>query len=65
MPMTVADLRKALEGLPDDLEVALSYPDLKNPGMQYETRDVRFSGVHPDGAGQSKPCVFLDAWDGI
>lgn len=65
MPLTVAALRQALEGLQDDLEIALSFPDLQNPGLQYETRDVRFTGLRPDGAGQATPCVFIDAWGGV
>lgn len=60
--MTVEDLRLALMNLPGELEVGIAYPDLKNPRLQYETRDVRV--VQMEGVGNAKPCLMLEAWGG-
>lgn len=60
--MTVEDLRQALRNLPGELEVGIAYPDLQNPRLQYETRDVRV--VQMDGVGNAKACLMLEAWGG-
>lgn len=60
--MTVEDLRLALKDLPGDLEIVIAYPDLQNPRLQYETRDVRVVPV--GGAENLKPYLSLEAWGG-
>ncbi|OFS61649.1 hypothetical protein HMPREF3069_04985 [Achromobacter xylosoxidans] len=61
-PMSAGALHHLLQTMPAHVDVAVSYPDLQNPGLQYETRDVRFGGLRTDG---SRECVFLDAFGGV
>ncbi|MDN7754755.1 hypothetical protein [Burkholderia gladioli] len=63
--MTVEELRVVLKDLPGDLPICLSFPDFKNDGMAYETRDVRVGGQQDSGAGEAKPCFILEAWGGV
>ncbi|CAB3730828.1 Uncharacterised protein [Achromobacter xylosoxidans] len=60
--MTVEDLRLALKDLPGELEVVIAYPDLQNPRLQYETRDVRV--VQVPATENLQPCLTLEAWGG-
>lgn len=63
--MTVEELRAPLKDLPADLPICLSFPNFKNEGMAYETRDVRLGGRQDAGAGETKPCFVLEAWGGV
>ncbi len=53
--MTVEELRVVLKDLSGDLPICLSFPDFKNDGMAYETRDVRVGGQQDSGAGEVSP----------
>lgn len=63
--MTVEDSRSALKELPGDLQSCVSFPDFQNKGAAYETRDVRLGGKQDVGAGEARPCFFMEAWGGI
>lgn len=63
--MTVDELRHALRDLPGDLEIGVAYPDQKDPGLQYETRDVRRVRLVDSGAGKVAPCCMIEAWGGM
>lgn len=58
--MTVGELREALENLPAQMPVCISFTDFENDGSAYATLDVRLGGVQ-DAAADTLSNLPADA----